>query len=128
MDQAQLQDLLGIGVVGQTLDDDNIHNELSLRNEPLWSLFKLPQVVVAALVYLSVLAWVEVVFFDLRNGSNKDSDPVQGIFNTLLACQGFDQQGRKNAIMYALILSTVTLIAIFALGYFLKTRQKCKTI
>lgn len=109
------------------------------QNETAWTKFNISQLIVSALVFLSVLAWVEFFFYDLRNppdGSDghdppdlpDDDEPIAEPFKEqkkrrtkerkqydIISHMVTPQQGRRQRnLAFALIISIVaTMFAIF---------------
>jgi magnesium-transporting ATPase (P-type) len=97
--------------------------------ETAWTKFNISQLIISALVFLSVLAWVEFFFYDLRNPPDApdlpdDDEPISGqrkrrtkerkqydIISHMVTPQ---QDRRQRNLAFAIIISIVaTMFVIF---------------
>ena len=75
---------------------------------------QIAQLVVGALVFLNVVAWVDVIFFDLKlpedvNNPNADRSRL-----------------RRNRFLYTIFLTLITIVAVILYNWFNSSQQKKK--
>jgi hypothetical protein len=164
---AMAQTLLNFNIAGELLGpsvtkeaEESTERQRQLRDaleirqlqcQSPWQMFVIPQLIVGALVFLSVLAWIEYIFFDFKNVPNENtpdappSDDGAGdepipvapsvrkykkrlvgrvIPSAPVSCAdqlSLLEQKRQRGV-YALILTSATIGVVLVLGYLQRRR------
>ena len=89
------------------------------------------QLAIGALVLLSVVAWVEYIFFDLRGEAPVDPDNpnfnqrAQNADNVATTQEARRATQRRNRLIYAALITIITVVLVLFYNWYHSNSAKC---